>query len=358
MARYLPGLLAAVLFGCSAPLITLLASQGGALAVAALLYLGASLALLIVRAFAGGSGAETPIQWGVDLPALAGLTLLGGVLGPWLLVLGLERLPAAAGALMLNLEAVFTLLIAVLVGKEHLGRRGVLAASLTLAGAVVLSRGSLGGASTSGALLIAAATLAWGIDNNLSQRLSLRDPLQLAGFKATCASLPMLLLAWGLGQPFPPWHFSLQLLLVGALGYGISIWLDFLALRRLGAAREAVVFSTAPFVGAIFAVVVLRSPLSTSLLGAAVLMAFGVVLLIGEEHSHRHRHRSQHHDHRHQHSPDDVDPHHDHSHSADQLAGQDPAQTFWHAHPHEHAPIEHSHSHVSDAHHRHPHAED
>ena len=261
MARYLPGLLAALLFGCSAPLITLLAGQGGALAVAALLYLGASLALLMVRALAGGSGAETPIQWRVDLPALAGLTLLGGVLGPWLLVLGLERLPAAAGALMLNLEAVFTLLIAVLVGKEHLGRRGVLAASLTLAGAVVLSRGSLGGASTSGALLIAAATLAWGIDNNLSQRLSLRDPLQLAGFKATCASLPMLLLAWGLGQPFPPWHVSLQLLLVGALGYGISIWLDFLALRRLGAAREAVVFSTAPFVGAIFAVVVLRKSL-------------------------------------------------------------------------------------------------
>jgi drug/metabolite transporter (DMT)-like permease len=110
-------------------------------------------------------------------------------------VLGLARLPAASSSLLLNLEAVFTLAIAVVVGREHLGRRGLISADPTVAGAVVLSQGSLSGSTWWGACLIALATLAWAIDNNLSQRLSQRDPLQIASLKAAGASLPMLALA-------------------------------------------------------------------------------------------------------------------------------------------------------------------
>jgi len=161
---------------------------------------------------------------------------------------------------------VFTMVIAVLVAREHMAGRGLAAAALTLAGALVLSEGSLQGATLQGTLLIAAATLAWGIDNNLSQHLSLRDPLQIATLKTIGASLPMLLLAWLLGHPFPPIGTTTALLLIGAFGYGISIWLDLLALRAIGAAREAVVFSTAPFVGALFAVVVLREAATPQLI--------------------------------------------------------------------------------------------
>ena len=133
----LAGLAAAVLFGCSAPLISTLTGAGSALSIAGFLYAGAMVALLVVRVV-GGIRAETPVSRR-DLPALAVLTLLGGVVGPVALVLGLARLSAAAGSLLLNLEAVFTLAIAVLLGREHVGRQGLVSALLTIAGAVLLS---------------------------------------------------------------------------------------------------------------------------------------------------------------------------------------------------------------------------
>lgn len=349
----LAGLAAAVLFGCSAPLISTLTGSGSALSIAGLLYTGATLALLAVR-LVRGTRAETPIRR-EDWPALGALTLLGGVVGPVALVLGLARLPAASSSLLLNLEAVFTLAIAVLLGREHLDRRGLVSALLTIAGAVLLSEGSLSGASVGGCALIALATLAWGIDNNISQRLSLRDPFQIATFKAAGASAPMLLLALLLGHAFPPIPVTLALLGIGALGYGISIWLDLLALRDLGAAREAVLFSTAPFVGALFSVVVLRESLSTPLLLAAGLMAAGVALLLREQHSHLHRHEPLLHAHRHRHDPRSGDPHHEHHHAPEDLAGHPPDRPFWHAHEHRHRELEHAHPHVSDAHHRHRH---
>lgn len=349
----LAGLAAAVLFGCSAPLISTLTGAGSALSIAGLLYAGATVALLAVRLIRG-TRAETPVSRR-DIPALAALTVLGGVVGPVALVLGLARLSAAAGSLLLNLEAVFTLAIAVLLGREHLGRRGMVSAGLTIAGAVLLSEGSLAGASWIGGALIALATLAWGIDNNLSQRLSLRDPLQIATLKAAGASLPMLSLALLLGQRFPPLPATLALLVIGALGYGISIWLDLLALRDLGAAREAVLFATAPFVGALFSLLVLGDTATPTLLLAAALMAAGVVLLLREQHSHWHSHEPLEHAHRHRHDPGGGDPHHEHHHHPEDLEGIEADRPFWHAHDHRHGELEHAHPHVSDAHHRHRH---
>jgi drug/metabolite transporter (DMT)-like permease len=362
----LAGLGAAVLFGCSAPLISTLTGAGSALSIAAVLYGGASLALVPVALAQPRprgrhrADTETPVRR-ADWPALMALTVLGGVIGPVALVLGLARLPAASSSLLLNLEAVFTLAIAVLVGREHLGRRALLAAVLTIAGAVVLSEGSLSGASWQGAGLIALATLAWGIDNNLSQRLSLRDPLQIASIKAVGASLPMLGLALLLGHRFPAPPVIAALLLIGALGYGLSIWLDLLALRALGAAREAVIFASAPFVGAFFSVLVLREAPTGPLLIAAGLMVTGIVLLLRDAHSHWHLHERLQHAHRHRHDPRRHDPcalddpHHDHSHSAEELSGMRSDRPFWHAHEHRHEDMEHAHPHVSDAHHRHRH---
>jgi len=349
----LAGLAAAVLFGCSAPLISTFTAQGSALSIAGLLYGGATLALWSVRGLRGIRD-EAPVERR-DWPALATLTLLGGVIGPLALVGALARLSAVSSSLLLNLEAVFTLAIAVLLGREHLGRRGLLAALCTIAGAVLLSEGSLQGASGLGSALMAVATLAWGIDNNLSQRLSLRDPLQIASLKTVGASLPMLTLALLLGQPFPPLPGILALLAIGALGYGLSIWLDLLALRNLGAAREAVLFATAPFVGALFAVLVLRDAASPRLWAAAALMAAGVALLLREQHSHWHHHGPQQHAHRHRHDPQGSDPHHVHHHRPEDVEGTPEDQPFWHAHDHRHEPLEHAHPHVSDAHHRHPH---
>lgn len=350
------GLLAAVFFGLSAPVISVVSGAGSPLMVAALLYAGAAVALLVVRGFLGHQQQESPVQRR-DLPPLLGLTVLGGMVGPICLVQGLTLLSAGSASLLLNLEAVFTLLIAVLIGREHLSRRGLIASVLILSGAVLLTEGSLHGATLQGTLLIAGACLAWGIDNNLSQRLSLRDPLQIALLKAIGASAPMLLLALAAGQSLPAWPALLAVLAVGSVGYGLSIWLDLLALRHLGAARESLVFSTAPFVGLLFSLLVLREAFSSAMAMASAAMALGVAVLLKEDHSHRHRHQALRHAHRHRHDPIGGDPHHRHDHPWDEPLAETSQAPYWHAHEHQHAPIEHEHAHVSDAHHRHGHGD-
>jgi hypothetical protein len=206
-----------------------------------------------------------------------------------------------------------------------------------------------------GTALLTVATLAWGIDNNLSQKLSLRDPIQIATLKAAGASVPMLVAAFLLGDHFPAPPVVLTLLVIGVFGYGLSIWLDLVALRELGAAREALIFATAPFVGGLFSVVVLREPVTPALATAAALMAGGVALLLRENHSHWHRHERLVHDHRHHHDPIGGDPHHLHHHTPEQLEETRTNGPYWHAHEHRHDDTEHAHAHVSDVHHRHQH---
>ena len=323
--------------------------------VAGLLYAGAALVLLPLAVAEAHASRHAPIQR-QDLPLLGLITLLGGIAGPIALVKGLALLTPGASALLLNLEAVFTVLIAVGVGKEHLGREGWAAAALTLSGALVLSAGPLGGSQWQGALWIALACLCWGIDNNLSQRLSLRNPLQISAAKALGAAVPMLAVAHLQGHAIPFAWMSAALLGIGSLGYGVSIWLDIVALASLGAAKEAVVFSTAPFLGALVAVALLGSPLSPSLCwrrppwrsaqAAAAIQPWPLAPPC--------RTRSPappppfH-------APVNGDAHHIHSHRPEDLADLEPDQPFWHSHRHRHDPLAHEHPHVSDVHHRHQH---
>lgn len=283
------------------------------------------------------------------------LTLIGGIAAPICLVSGLALLSAGSASLLLNLEAIFTMGIAVLIGREHLSAKGGIAAALILAGAFIIGGGNTSGTTLQGAVLIALACLGWGIDNNISQRLSIRDPMQIALLKSMGAALPMLLVAAVTGARFPNPMDVVELLVIGGLGYGLSIWLDLLALRELGAAREAVIFATAPFVGAGFSVLALREPLHPNLIASGLLMMGGVALLLNEDHAHWHRHAAMWHEHRHLHTPGDQDPHHAHAHPDGEADGNGADHPFWHSHTHGHDPIGHAHPHVSDAHHRHGH---
>jgi hypothetical protein len=156
----------------------------------------------------------------------------------------------------------------------------------------------------------------------------------------------MLLLALGRGQPLPSDVVLAGALALGAASYGLSILLDMYALRLLGAAREAALFATAPFIGALAALPLLQEQLRAVDVAAGSLMAVGVVLLLRERHGHLHTHAPLEHEHLHVH-----DAHHQHAHEG----FEDLTSALPHSHPHRHAPLVHDHPHVSDLHHRHRH---
>jgi drug/metabolite transporter (DMT)-like permease len=336
----------AVLFGASTPLAKRLLGEGAApLLLAGIFYLGSGIGLTLVQAARIGLGhpaREAPLRR-ADMPRLAAAVLLGGALAPALLLLGLRSTSAAAGALLLNLEGVATMGIAWLVFRENVDARLLLGALAIVAGATALSW-SGAGAAGSGGLLIAAACLAWGMDNNLTRGLSSADPVQIALIKGLVAGGVNLLLAFGAGADMLSWKLTLSAAAIGFFGYGVSLVLFVRALRHLGAARTSAYFSTAPFIGALLAVLFFSEPASAALAAAAVLMAAGVYLHLEEMHHHAHAHEAIEHEHQHSH-----DAHHQHDHDLQDPSGEP------HSHRHRHAPLTHSHRHYPDLHHRHDH---
>jgi drug/metabolite transporter (DMT)-like permease len=280
-----------------------------------------------------------------EVPWLVGAIAAGGIAGPLLLMLGLERTEAATASLMLTLEGVATALMAWFVFHENFDRRIALGMGCLITGAAILSwsgRPSLLG--LLGPLAIVGACVAWGLDNNLTRKVSLADPLQIVELKGLIAGPFNIALALVMGDTLPGVSAIAVAGLVGVLGYGLSLALFVLALRHLGTARTGAYFSTAPFFGAAAAVVTLAEPVTIQLLAAAGLMGVGVWLHITEHHEHSHLHPATAHEHAHSH-----DEHHHHEHAPNDPVGEP------HSHWHRHAPLEHSHRHVPDAHHQHRH---
>jgi drug/metabolite transporter (DMT)-like permease len=299
-------LLAALLFGAGTPAAKLLAATSPWL-LAALLYLGSGLGLAAWRRLRRAPAVRlAPGEW----RWLAGAVLAGGVVGPVLLMVGLNGLAASTASLLLNAEGVFTALLAWTVFRENVDRRVALGMAAIVAGGVVLSwPGQVAAVAWLPALAVTGACAAWAVDNNLTRKLSLNDASWLAMVKGLAAGATNLVLALALGAHWPALPVVTAAALLGFASYGASLMLFVVALRELGTGRTGAYFSVAPFFGALLAIVLLGDAVTPQLLAAGVLMAIGVGLHLSERHQHAHRHE----------------------------------------------PLAHSHAHYPDAHHRHPH---
>jgi drug/metabolite transporter (DMT)-like permease len=342
-------LLSAALFGVSTPAAKVLLGTIQPAVLAGLLYCGAGLGVAIVRragrsAIAHAGRSEAALGPG-DVPYLAGAIVAGGVLGPVLLMAGLQATEASSASLLLTLEGVATALMAWFIFHENFDRRIALGMVCLVAGAVVLSW--TGGPELSGLLgplAIVGACVAWGLDNNLTRKVSLADPLQIVELKGLIAGPVNLALGLVAGGQLPALSVASLAGLVDFLGYGVSLVLFVYALRHLGTARTGAYFSTAPFLGAIAALVLLREPLTVQLVAAGLLMAVGVWLHLTEHHEHEHAHEPMEHTHPHVH-----DAHHQHEHGPDDPPGEP------HTHAHRHECLKHAHPHLPDMHHQHKH---
>ena len=154
----------------------------------------------------------------------------GGVMGPVLLMYSLVRMPASGAALLLNAESVFTAVIAWVVFRENVDRRVFLGMLAIVAGAVFLSwpeRADFGAMLP--ALAVLGACLCWGIDNNLTRKVSLATPAEARrertglGRTNSCSLLHSRWVATGVGRRRTRRVF---------LAYGVSLFVVF-ALRHL-----------------------------------------------------------------------------------------------------------------------------
>ena len=328
-----PGVLAALgaalLFGAGTPLAKSLLASVDPWLLAGLLYLGSGLGLSSYRWLRHApKPALLPSEW----LWLTGAMTAGGIVGPVLLMLGLTGMPATGASLLLNAEGVFTTLLAWFAFRENFDHRIALGMAAIVAGAVVLSWP--GDASFSGvwpALAVLGACLAWGIDNNLTRKVSLTDATWIAAIKGLTAGGVNLTIAVLFGANWPSLPTVAGALAVGFFAYGVSLVLFVIGLRQLGVARTGAYFSVAPFFGAVLAIPLLHESVGIQSWIAGTLMAIGIWLHLTERHSHPHRHEALEHEHEHTH-----DEHHRHAHDESwSPAGR-------HCHRHRHEPITHT----------------
>ena len=244
-------LLSAVLFGASTPLAKVLLGSIEPWLLAAVLYLGSGIGLLVVRSALGARRPrevrEVPVA-GTGWLWLGGAILFGGVIAPVLLMVGLAHTPAASASLLLNLEGVLTAVLAWFAFRENFDRRIALGMFAITVGAGLLSwQSSFSLSGIAGPIAIAGACLGWALDNNLTRKVSLSDPVQIAMVKGLAAGTINLLLALWQGVHIPDYATLAVAGLVGSVGYGLSLVLFILALRNIGTARTGAYYSTAPF---------------------------------------------------------------------------------------------------------------
>ena len=331
-------LLAAISFGVGTPVAKLLLGYATPWMLAGLLYLGSGVGLFLLRAFRKPAPLNLRRD---DMGWLAGAIVAGGIVGPVLLMWGLAGMPASGASLLLNAEAVFSALLAWFVFRENFDRRIAAGMAFIVAGAVVLSwPESLAMGDLLPALAVLGACLAWGIDNNLTRKVSLADATSIAMLKGLVAGAVNLALALGTGSSLPDPGVIAAACALGLISYGASLVLFVRALRELGTARTSAYFSIAPFCGALLALM-LGEPVTLPLAAGGVLMAIGIWLHLTERHEHLHTHERMVHQHEHAH-----DSHHQHEHDF-AWDGREP-----HSHAHRHEPVSHAHPHFPDMHHR------
>ncbi len=268
--------LAAALYAINAPLSKLLLRGISSAMMAALLYLGAGLGMLMVSLVTKktGSAIREESLGKKDLPFILGMILLD-IAAPVFLMLGLRSTSAANASLLNNFEIVATSVFALMLFHETISGRLWLAIALVSLSSVILSfegRESL--RFSSGSALVLLACVCWGLENNCTRVLSKKNPMEIVVLKGFGAGSGALLLALGLGESFPGPVYIMGALLLGFVAYGMSIFFYVHAQRELGAAKTSTYYAVAPFIGAALSLVIFRQlPTLTFMVALCVMMA-------------------------------------------------------------------------------------
>ena len=337
-------ILAAACYGVSSPLSELLLKELSPVFMAALLYLGAGLGMLAVKAVTNMKKQEKKEAriTKKEFPFVLGMIVLD-IAAPILLMLGLTMTNSATVSLLNNFEIVATSVIALAIFKETIGRRLWIAIILITLSSILLSAYDLGNLSFSiGAVFTLLACVCWGFENNCTRMLSLKDPLQIVIIKGLGSGTGAMLIVAATKTLSANMLYILFALLLGFLAYGLSIYFYILAQRELGAARTSAYYAIAPFIGVGLSFVIFRQGITSSFVLALAVMILGTYFAAFEKHKHVHHHTQIEHEHRHNH----TDGHHNHSHDY---------PVTEHSHSHTHEALTHEHPHTPDMHHTHPH---
>ena len=270
-------ILAAALYAVNAPVSKLLLRDATPAMMAAMLYLGAGIGMLLLgmarqRLKIGKNEQKLTRK---DLPFAVGMIVLD-IAAPICLMIGLTSTTSANASLLNNFEIVATSVIALLVFKEAIGKRLWLAIGLITLSSVILSVEDASSLHFSaGSLFVLLACVCWGFENNCTRMMSQSDPLEIVVLKGFGSGLGSLAIAFAVGEQLPPLRLILCALLLGFVSYGLSIFFYVYAQRKLGAAKTSAYYAFSPFIGVLLSLLIFQEMPSLSFWAALLIMALG-----------------------------------------------------------------------------------
>ena len=319
-------ILSAALYAISSPVSKLLLKEIPPTLMASFLYLGAGLGMSIVG-FIKHMKYKEKTEAGLtkqELPFTVGMVVLD-IAAPIFLMFGLTMTTSANASLLNNFEIVTTSLIALLIFKESISKRLWGAIFLITVASIILSvvEDIRNFSFSFGSIFILLACICWGLENNCTRKLSVKDPLEIVVIKGICSGIGSLLIALILGEQTNNVPYIIAALLLGFFAYGLSIFFYIYAQRDLGAARTSAYYAIAPFIGVGLSLIIFREIPTFSFVIALVIMIIGTYFASIEQHSHTvitHEHSHRHEDgyHSHLHDKTIIGKHnHIHTHEDD-----------------------------------------
>ncbi|MGN1148305.1 MAG: DMT family transporter [Lachnospiraceae bacterium] len=275
-------ILAAALYAINIPLSKLLLWHVETTMMAAFLYLGAGIGLLLYglveKAF--GKGQERERLTKAELPYTVAMVVLD-IMAPILLMFGIARTNSANVSLLNNFEIVATSIIALVIFKEVISKKLWVAILLVTIASVILSfEDSSAFVFNEGSLMVLGACVCWGFENNCTKMISNKSSVEIVTIKGCFSGLGSLIIALIAGEHIPEFKWMLAVLLLGFVAYGLSINFYILAQKDLGAAKTSAYYAVAPFLGVAFSMVLLRERPALQFYLAMAIMLVSTVIMV------------------------------------------------------------------------------
>ena len=272
---------AAALYAINIPLSKLLLIKVDTTMMAAFLYLGAGIGMLIFSA-AGkltGKQKKRELLTRKELPYTVAMVVLD-IIAPVLLMAGISRTNSANVSLLNNFEIVATSIIALIIFKEMISKRLWLAIGLVTLASIILSfEGNGAFVFNEGSLLVLGACTCWGFENNCTKMLSHKNSEEIVIIKGCFSGLGSFIVALLLGEGIPAVKYILSVMLLGFVAYGLSINFYIMAQKELGAAKTSAFYSIAPFLGVGFSMLLLGEKPELQFYIALAIMAVSTVMM-------------------------------------------------------------------------------
>lgn len=211
---------------------------------------------------------------------LSGISSVGANL---FLLTAMRFARASEVSLITNLEVVVTMMFAKFLFRQKVAFYNWFAAPLIVSGAILLTFDfSADTIKFSYGLLFALGScICWPLENNFSQLVSHRNPVQITGIKHCISFVVDMIFAFSLGHRVTQFKGPLEAFGIGAFSLGFVFILYVLAQKRIGAARASALYSLAPFLGSFIYLLVTKTvPQWNFYLGASLIFSGQLLIIV------------------------------------------------------------------------------